>query len=371
MSKFLTKQRQQRNNLILSLFGSMLIHGLVALALSRHQSPESPQTDKPVEIIIVEQSKPVSSTRKQSHPVKTTPTPPPKAKPPNQLHQETSVPKTVAPPPKRKQSIAKIEPTPPINNKPEQPPTTPMEKPVKFDQISPQPKISPDVEQPDDNNRVEELKNAELLTKPDVNSDNQKTHPENNLQENSRNQKPIIPRIDKPVKPKTSQPDPNSASTFNNNSDRHESTQSEPSPPATNSRTQIDVDRRSTEKPSEGQDINPTTDENDSTAANTVKDEPSAPLSISCEENCQPEYPSALNGAEGSAGIQLTIDADGNVINARIADSNGNPQLDREALSAAKEMEFSSIERDRATVRINISFTVAGSDFERQTREEQ
>jgi hypothetical protein len=54
-----------------------------------------------------------------------------------------------------------------------------------------------------------------------------------------------------------------------------------------------------------------------------------------------------------------------------IALKNRNPQLDREALKAAQEMEFSSIERDRATVRINISFTVAGSDFERQAREEQ
>ncbi|NJL52050.1 MAG: energy transducer TonB [Hydrococcus sp. SU_1_0] len=104
-------------------------------------------------------------------------------------------------------------------------------------------------------------------------------------------------------------------------------------------------------------------------ATNTALDKPAAPLSVSCQENCQPEYPSVLNGAEGSAGIQLTIDADGQVIDAVIASSNGNPQLAQEALKAAQEMEFSSIDRDRATVRINISFTVAGSDFEQQAQQ--
>ena len=154
--------------------------------------------------------------------------------------------------------------------------------------------------------------------------------------------------------------------------DRHESNQPEPSPIATNSSTTTDIENSSTEEQqSEGKDINPTTDENDSTAANTVSDEPKPPLSISCKKNCQPKYPSALNGAEGSAGVQLTINADGLVINAGIASSNGNPKLDREALKAARRMEFSSIDRDRATVRINISFTVAGSDFERQARREK
>jgi hypothetical protein len=37
-------------------------------------------------------------------------------------------------------------------------------------------------------------------------------------------------------------------------------------------------------------------------------------------------------------------------------------QLDREALEAAERMEFSSIERDRTIVQINITFTVTGSD---------
>lgn len=51
--------------------------------------------------------------------------------------------------------------------------------------------------------------------------------------------------------------------------------------------------------------------------------------------------------------------------------SSGNVRLDREALEAAKQMKFNSIDRDLATVRINISFTVTGSDFERQAREAQ
>ena len=65
------------------------------------------------------------------------------------------------------------------------------------------------------------------------------------------------------------------------------------------------------------------------------------------------------------------INADGKVIDAKIAVVNSNSILEQEALKAARRMEFSSIDRDRATVRINISFTVAGSDFERQARREK
>lgn len=116
---------------------------------------------------------------------------------------------------------------------------------------------------------------------------------------------------------------------------------------------------------------NTTTRGNDSAAENEVAAKPSKPLAISCRQNCQPQYPSALNGAEGSAGIQLTIDSKGKVIDAAIAVPHSNSQLNQKALEAAKQMKFSSIDRDRATVRINISFTVAGSDFERKMQEEQ
>ncbi len=37
MSKFFNKQRKQSNSLILGLFASILIHGSIALALSRRQ----------------------------------------------------------------------------------------------------------------------------------------------------------------------------------------------------------------------------------------------------------------------------------------------------------------------------------------------
>ncbi|MEO1340480.1 MAG: energy transducer TonB, partial [Cyanobacteria bacterium J06635_13] len=94
------------------------------------------------------------------------------------------------------------------------------------------------------------------------------------------------------------------------------------------------------------------------TAMNNIPQE-SAPLSITCEANCQPEYPDALDGVEGSAGIRLTINRDGEVIDAAIALSNGNPKLDEAALEAAQEMEFSQLNRDQAVVQINITFTVA------------
>ena len=55
----------------------------------------------------------------------------------------------------------------------------------------------------------------------------------------------------------------------------------------------------------------------------------------------------------------LTINRDGEVINATIAVSNGDNKLDLEALKAAQEMEFSPLDRDRAVVQINITFAVA------------
>nr|MDJ0536395.1 TonB family protein [Xenococcaceae cyanobacterium MO_207.B15] len=179
-------------------------------------------------------------------------------------------------------------------------------------------------------------------------------------------EKPVIA----PKQPETSPPETNSP--LNPNSDRQpNSSQPESSEIAGNSSTQGNSENRSAERQSEGENNSSTTENNNSTAANTISDKPKKPLSISCKKNCRPKYPSGLGGAEGRAGIQLTIDANGNVINAAIAESNGNPKLDREALKAARRMKFSSINRDRATVRINISFTVAGSDFERQARREQ
>ena len=92
---------------------------------------------------------------------------------------------------------------------------------------------------------------------------------------------------------------------------------------------------------------------------------------ISCIDNCEPEYPSALNGVEGSAGIKLTIDRNGNVIGAELVTTDSNSQVNRQALLAARQMQFSSPGDSAASVQVKINFTVEGSEYDRARREEQ
>ena len=95
-------------------------------------------------------------------------------------------------------------------------------------------------------------------------------------------------------------------------------------------------------------------------------------VEISCVANCQPKYPSALNGDEGRAGIRLTLDKNGNVIAAELARAHRNARLNRQALLAARRMKFNKINNEAgASVVVNISFTVKGSEFERIARERQ
>ena len=87
---------------------------------------------------------------------------------------------------------------------------------------------------------------------------------------------------------------------------------------------------------------------------------------ISCINNCEPEYPSALEGVEGSAGVKLTIDRNGNVIGAELATTDSNSQVNRQALLAARQMQFSSPDDSAASVRVKIDFTVEGSEYDRE-----
>ena len=92
---------------------------------------------------------------------------------------------------------------------------------------------------------------------------------------------------------------------------------------------------------------------------------------ISCVSNCEPEYPATLEGVEGSAGVKLTIDPDGNVMGAELASPDSNSQVNRQALLAARQMEFSSPGDSAASVQVKIDFTVEGSEYDRLAREEQ
>ncbi|MGF1539122.1 MAG: energy transducer TonB [Pleurocapsa sp.] len=99
--------------------------------------------------------------------------------------------------------------------------------------------------------------------------------------------------------------------------------------------------------------------------------QPSSSQGISCISNCEPKYPAALAGAEGSAGVKLTINPDGNVIGAELSSPHSNSQVNQQALLAARQMQFSSPSNGNASVRVKIEFTVAGSQYDRAAREAQ
>lgn len=92
---------------------------------------------------------------------------------------------------------------------------------------------------------------------------------------------------------------------------------------------------------------------------------------ISCVSNCEPEYPASLEGVEGNAGVKLTIDSNGNVVSVELVEPHSNSGVNRQALLAARQMQFSSPGSNSAAVRVNINFTVEGSQYDRAAREEQ
>ena len=373
-SEFCIEQRQKerqklRNTLRLCFASSVLFHGVLALTVAdwQSQSPKSLQTKKPIEIMMLQQpqgrSPGIDSTTKpqpESNPVQTTSAPLSKEKPSSPKTPQNPAPQTVTPPPKVEQpQPPKVPPSESAIPKSDSPPVlTATQAPVKSPKVFAQPKTNHDVKR---------LENPERSTKPRT-----------NFPTDRHLEKPAIPPHDRPVKPEIFKRQTNSASILDPNSDRQrnryrmpnlarnpgKSTQAKSSPIVTNSSSgsPSNAENSSTARQSGAQNNTSTTQGNNSATTNTIPAQPKTPLSISCEENCQPEYPSVLDGAEGSAGIRLIISEDGKVIDAKVAVSNGNPTLDREALQAAERMEFSSIERDRAIVQINITFTVTGSD---------
>ncbi len=114
---------------------------------------------------------------------------------------------------------------------------------------------------------------------------------------------------------------------------------------------------------------------------------------LQCISGCYPKYPPELVGKEGRVLVRLVVDRNGNVIDAQVvkgttvselvSDQNSNlvpqaqqtsidSQIAQAALVAARQMKFAPPTRgERMTVMIAINFTMAGSEFERQTRERQ
>ena len=94
-------------------------------------------------------------------------------------------------------------------------------------------------------------------------------------------------------------------------------------------------------------------------------------IEINCINNCEPKYPSTLEGAEGSAGVKLTIDRHGDVIGAELVIADSNSKINRQALLAARQMQFSSPGESAASVQVKIDFTVEGSEYDFARRREQ
>jgi outer membrane biosynthesis protein TonB len=114
---------------------------------------------------------------------------------------------------------------------------------------------------------------------------------------------------------------------------------------------------------------------------------------LQCISGCYPKYPPELVGKEGRVLVRLVVDRNGNVIDAQVvkgttvselvSDQNSNlvpqaqqtsidSQIAQAALVAARQMKFAPpTSGERMTVMIAINFAMAGSEFERQTRERQ
>ncbi|MDJ0724035.1 MAG: TonB family protein [Prochloraceae cyanobacterium] len=152
-----------------------------------------------------------------------------------------------------------------------------------------------------------------------------------------------------------------------------------PTPTPTSQQTeQNSLESRSSDRQTNSnseQESNPssTSNGNDSNrvAANTgtvkkPKETSRGSRGLSCISNCTPQYPSVLNGNEGSAGVRVSVDTNGKVIGVQLARANPNFQINQQALNAARRMQFTSPGNQSATLVVNINFTVAGSDFHRK-----
>ncbi len=91
---------------------------------------------------------------------------------------------------------------------------------------------------------------------------------------------------------------------------------------------------------------------------------------LSCISECNPEYPSELEGEEGSAVIKVVVDEDGKVVDSEVSKPNSDSRINEAAIEAARKMEFTA-PGERVAARIKINFTVEGSDFNREASESQ
>jgi protein TonB len=346
-SSFCLEQRQQeeqksRKLLALGVIGSIVLHGAIgSAAIWLKEEPKT--TTKPIELIIVDAPKPVPPVpevlKPKPEPKKLVKVPPP---PPIAQPQTNQIVKTAQPQP------TKIEPARPKSAQP------------RVERVIPQPKPIVPTETQRKPSRVESAKPPsnpqpprQVLTNPSP-SVSPTTSVPKSLTTQTANNSPVVP----------------SESTTENNL-------SEPIPNTGTGNSQELNDFSGTFSGNvEGNNTNNNSGTSTPVAALPTPEPPKPTKKpkqgLKCVRDCNVKYPSVLNGAEGRASVRVTVDSSGNVINAEIATGHSNNQVNEQAILAARKMKFAALSGEStASVKVNISFTTAGSDFERQARERQ
>ena len=314
-SQFCIQQRQreqQRLNklLILGFVGSAALHGILAYALPKWSFNSPKQAEEPMELILVDKPKPKVE---------------PKPKPKIESYAE-----------RLSEGVSFRNPLGKPVAEPKPPPVKPPE-PVAAQTAPPKPEPAPK-SQPA---RPKPAPKPEPTPKPQPAPKKVLTNP---------TPAPSQPIVSVPVE----------------NTDRSSSLSSLTSPSSSNAASNSAGIANSIGKPGAMGSVVATGSAPPRPEVNDGGEE-----GISCLSNCEPEYPASLEGVEGSAGIKLTIDSGGSVIGAELVEPHSDSGINRQALLAARQMQFSSPGNSSAAVRVNIDFTVEGSEYDRAAREEQ
>jgi len=357
------EQRQQeikktRKLLTIGVLGSIALHGIMFRVLNSVEKPIAEEKSKPIEFIVVQE--PEIKPEKE--------TPKPKEKPQPQPKLET-----VKPPLPQKREV---QPQPKINKTETKPNPQPQKKvkdtPEPIRETTPQPTISESSPPQEVLTSDTVVKNNPLRTVKPINEDSNSLSSSLNSPtrvENSNNQSSTIARVtqDTPVSS-------GRLSRSSNNTPRAVS--SSQGEEVVNLRNSLSRSSGQTSN-NNSQNIVSAIPSNIAATSQSVPSRPQAkptpppPESIKCVSNCNPKYPSALQGVEGKTTVKVNLDSNGNVLGVSVVNPHSNGEVNRQALLAARKMRFSSPGVNNASVQVSINFTVAGSEFDRIARQKK
>lgn len=120
---------------------------------------------------------------------------------------------------------------------------------------------------------------------------------------------------------------------------------------------------------------NSTNTTNTSTAPNSTNptNNSSGKQKIRCQSCAKPEYPvnAKERGLEGEAKVAVDVDANGNVINVRLINSSGHPELDEAAKRAARNWKFDPSQSGKEAIPAKINFQIENSDYAKRSQEQR